>query len=395
MMDILQLSRRIMRYAAITGFVLIAMAVAWTLGPGASWVLRHVDGVHVGGRDGLNGKDLADALNAVRGRALAIATGLAALLAVYYTARNADTARRTLQQSEKVAQRTAELAEQGQVTDRYTKAIEQLGSRYLEIRIGGIYALERIAIDSARDHPTVMEVLAAFVREHATADSPAAALHAAAETPLGAALPRPPDADIQAAVTVIGRRFTARDIREINLAGVQLTYADLAFLNLRNARLIGANLSAAKINQADLTNTKLADSNLTDAELTRAHLSCARLDNADMSGANMTGAFLNKAFLPQAKLLQANLVIAEFIDANLDGANLSRATLTRTCLRKANLTGADLTGADLTGADLTGADLTGANLADANLTDANLDGAIQTSDTKWPAGYSPPGPNIL
>ena len=52
-----------------------------------------------------------------------------------------------------------ELTEQGQVTDRYTKAIEQLGSDKLDVRIGGIYALERVARDSARDHPTVMEVL--------------------------------------------------------------------------------------------------------------------------------------------------------------------------------------------------------------------------------------------
>ena len=52
------------------------------------------------------------------------------------------------------------------MTDRYTKAIEQLGSDKLDVRIGGIYALERIARDSARDHPTVMEVLTAFIREH-------------------------------------------------------------------------------------------------------------------------------------------------------------------------------------------------------------------------------------
>jgi hypothetical protein len=51
------------------------------------------------------------------------------------------------------------------VTDRYTKAIEQHGSDKLDVRIGSIYALERIARDSARDHPTVMEVLTAFIRE--------------------------------------------------------------------------------------------------------------------------------------------------------------------------------------------------------------------------------------
>jgi len=52
------------------------------------------------------------------------------------------------------------------VTDRFIKAIEQLGSKELDARIGGIYALERVARDSEKDHRTVMEVLTAFIREH-------------------------------------------------------------------------------------------------------------------------------------------------------------------------------------------------------------------------------------
>lgn len=63
--------------------------------------------------------------------------------------------------------RTYRLTQQGQITDRYTKAIEQLGAEKLEVRLGGIYALERIAVDSKRDHPTIVEVLSAFVRERA------------------------------------------------------------------------------------------------------------------------------------------------------------------------------------------------------------------------------------
>lgn len=60
------------------------------------------------------------------------------------------------------------------VTDRYTKSIEQLGSDKLDVRIGGVYALERIARDSSRDHPTVMEVLSAFIREQALSRAMAA-----------------------------------------------------------------------------------------------------------------------------------------------------------------------------------------------------------------------------
>jgi hypothetical protein len=61
---------------------------------------------------------------------------------------------------------TLRTTQEGQITDRFTKAIDQLGKDTLAIRLGGIYALERIARDSESDHWAVMEVLTAFVREH-------------------------------------------------------------------------------------------------------------------------------------------------------------------------------------------------------------------------------------
>src|SRR5512144_2911676 len=64
--------------------------------------------------------------------------------------------------------RTFRLTREGQLTERYTKAVEQLGHDKLDVRLGGIYALERLMVDSKRDHPTIVEVLAAFLREHAT-----------------------------------------------------------------------------------------------------------------------------------------------------------------------------------------------------------------------------------
>ncbi|MEV4364542.1 pentapeptide repeat-containing protein [Nonomuraea sp. NPDC049625] len=135
--------------------VALVMGVVWVLGPGARWVLEHVDGVAIGGRTGLSGKDLAAAVDAVRGRVLAVATGLAALAAVYYTARNADTARRTFQ-----------LGERGHVTDRYGKAVEQLGSAQAPVRLGGLYALEQLAQDNPDPdfRQTVVDVICAYLR---------------------------------------------------------------------------------------------------------------------------------------------------------------------------------------------------------------------------------------
>ncbi len=110
------------------------------------------------------------------------------------------------------------LSRDGQVTDRYAKAIEQLGSEKLEVRIGGICALERVARDSATDHPAVMEMLAAFIREHSHEQWPPPG-------PSGRARERSLSPDVQAAITVVGRRLTERDIEPIDLARAELTGA--------------------------------------------------------------------------------------------------------------------------------------------------------------------------
>jgi hypothetical protein len=64
---------------------------------------------------------------------------------------------------------TLDVTRREQVGDRYIRAVEQFGSDILEVRIGAIYALERVTVDSPKDLPTVMEVLAAFIRERSRA----------------------------------------------------------------------------------------------------------------------------------------------------------------------------------------------------------------------------------
>jgi hypothetical protein len=63
-----------------------------------------------------------------------------------------------------------EMTREGQITDRFTKAVAQLGERdeeKLAVRLGGIYALERIAMESEEDRMPVVDVLMAYVREYA------------------------------------------------------------------------------------------------------------------------------------------------------------------------------------------------------------------------------------
>ena len=54
-----------------------------------------------------------------------------------------------------------------QLSERFMRAIDQLGHPALDVRLGGIYSLERLAQESAEDHGPIIEILAAFVREHA------------------------------------------------------------------------------------------------------------------------------------------------------------------------------------------------------------------------------------
>jgi|SRR5580692_5596046 hypothetical protein len=60
---------------------------------------------------------------------------------------------------------TLEATREAQFADRYSRALGQLGADNLDVQIGGIYALEGLAPDSPRNHPIVMEVLTAFIRE--------------------------------------------------------------------------------------------------------------------------------------------------------------------------------------------------------------------------------------
>jgi uncharacterized protein YjbI with pentapeptide repeats len=335
--------------------VVLALAVTWLLFvPAADWLAHHDVGSATGALH-------ETALDNARDRLLTFGAGLFAAGALIFTARNFTVSRRTL-----------ELTEQGQVTDRYTKAIEQLGSDKLDVRIGGIYALERVARDSARDLPTVMEVLTAFIREHSHEPWPPP--DSSGREPERSTRP-----DVQAAATVVGRRDAERDIRHIDLTGADLTRANLTGALLRDTDLTRAILFAADLTAADLTGADLTGGNLTGAHLTGAHLTGAWL-----AGARLTDARLTSAYLARANLAGARLAAADLTNADLTRANLTRADLTNAHLTGAWLADTFLADADLTGADLTRADLSDARLAKARLARATLDAALWTERTTWP-----------
>ncbi len=232
------------------------------------------------------------------------------------------------------------------ISNQVSKGFEQLASDKTAMRLGGIYALEGVMNTSERPEQyrgPVLEMLCAFVREYT----------------IGKTVSEKPAIDIQAALTVIGRR-----------KGQELP--DLAKANIPGANLSGANLSSADLDSAYLSGANLSGANLLGANLSGANLTSAKLSRVDLTGADLTGANLGLADLNGAYLSGANLS-----DANLSSVNLRGADLTGANLRSANLRGANLSVAYLIRADLTGAK---------NLIQTQLNEACGNNETELPEG---------
>jgi uncharacterized protein YjbI with pentapeptide repeats len=173
------------------------------------------------------------------------------------------------------------------ISNQVSKGFEQLASDKITERLGGIYALEGVMKASDQYRLPVLEALCAFVRESTTRQKgPLTALLEALftapreGTTKGNAKEKPLD-DIQAALTVIGRRVSGAG--DVNLTGASIPGAGLREANLSRANLFNANLGGA--------------------DLSRANLGGANLGGADLSGANLGGAYLSGADLSDARNL--------------------------------------------------------------------------------------------
>ncbi len=252
----------------------------------------------------------------------------------------------------------AEVDREQQLTDLNVKAIEQLGSEKLQIRLGGIYALERIARESPKDHWPIMEVLTAFVRENAPLRDETPTLEASQKA---APTPEKPPTDIQAVLTVLGRRARTYGQGEEHP------------LDLRDTHLTGANLFRANLQGAIFKRANLKEAIFINASLQNADLSESNLHFAQLNGANFQGSYFNKANLKETNFYEGNLQLANFYGANLMHAKLIKANLQNACLIEANLKGTLLMEAH-------------------GLTPDRVAAAYWDETTKWPEDFSPPPP---
>jgi hypothetical protein len=242
----------------------------------------------------------------------------------------------------RVAERQADTAQRGLLNERYQKGAEMLGSDMLSVRLGGIYALQRLADEHPEQyHIQIMRLFCAFVRRP-TADKSDGDRETAKP---GSA--KEPDAegkqrireDVQAVMEAIGSRSEK---------GMALEKKETFTIDLRGASLRGANLESANFSGTLFGGVDLSDAvfganfgqaaNLSMAVFgPDANLSGAWLGSTDLRGASLAG-----TKMPKAKLMGANLSNARLMGADLSKTSLAAAKFFRAALEEANLSGATL-----------------------------------------------------
>ena len=252
---------------------------------------------------------------------------------------------------------TVRYQKEGHITDRINKAVEQLGSektikyhykgksgnpRYnkklnektgkmekdynnpvfveetvpnIEVRIGAILSLERIAQDSTRydngrDHVRVMEILCAYVRGNAPVNSTKPEEHETEQ--------RKPRIDIQTLFDVLKRRSDEQIAIE-----AQQKYR----LNFDGADLRGVNLASGKFAGAIFFRCNMQYGDLHNADLSGARLQGCSLNFVYWLGTNLTGARLDKSMITKPEYDPAYTLTGLTMARSLAGASFVGANV--------------------------------------------------------------------
>lgn len=252
--------------------------------------------------------------NAAELRDVMVAAAATAVLP--FLAWRAWTARRLVE----AEQRTAEATELGRSAEIMAQSFSGLGDDKVQIRVGSIYSLERQARERPKDQGPIVQTLAAFVRERCPTPAPpitAENVYRAIQT------------DVQAALSVLGRRLRANDP-----AGARLSFA--------GANLSGYDLADGDFTGASFKGAYLCAASFAGAKLRRGDFQLAVADQADFYAADAREALFSAAYCASARFAHADLRGAAFVDADLQGADFAHAQVERVDWRGATLDGASL-----------------------------------------------------
>jgi Pentapeptide repeats (8 copies) len=222
--------------------------------------------------------------------------GLALIVTIAITANQALKANRSATENLKLAGENLDLAERGQVSERFLGAVEQLGATNgsraaVDVRTGALFSLRSVGLESKPNADPVFRAVAAYVVNNYKVPK---LENDGCDAPFNRR-----SADVKVAL-----RFVLPDVARKWLKGRLLE-------GLRGTDLRGLAIDDLYLSRYDLTNVKLR----------RASLNGADFRNSNLFGANFVRACLNRADFQDAYLHKAHFDGASLKGANFKGAN--------------------------------------------------------------------------
>lgn len=232
--------------------------------------------------------------------------GVALIVTIAITAFQVNETRRTADKTQQAAAKSLRLAEQGQLAERFGRAVDQLGANIpgtslpaTDVRMGALFSLMRLGVDSRTYKQAPLVVVATYVTSNYRPPK--------APRPHGCKAVFRTRPDLVVALKFVLPRIAAGlDTRDL--------------LGFRGALLDGLALDGLSFNRYNLTGVKFRDASLVGASFRNTTLPYARFDRACLRGADFRGAALRGASFRDATLKDA-----KFTREELDRAPLSQA----------------------------------------------------------------------
>jgi hypothetical protein len=233
--------------------------------------------------------------------------GLALVVTLAITAFQANETRRTAEKTQENVDKNFRLAEQGQVSERFSRAVEQLGATDEEgkpatdVRTGALFSVMRIGIDSEVYTQPALLVVASYVRTHFAQPPTLAPNGCKARFEFTQNQP-----DVANALRFVLYRIAAKletkdllglrgaNLRGLALDGLNLEGFDLTGIKFGHASLVRANFRGAKLHRANFEHACLIDADLTGASVA----------GATFTGATFTGRGVELSPLSKAQKAQ-------------------------------------------------------------------------------------------
>lgn len=299
-------------------------------------------------------------------------------------------------------------AEESLINDRFCRAVQLLGDKNESVRIGGLFALERLAIDSPRDLLAILEILAAYIRGFAKRPSVQEEEiedeHEFMQEQMGynpREYEHKPTNDVLAALKILGRRYIQKDIdaHRPDLRETRLAYIDISNTKgFSNALFAKADLNHVFAIDATLENTVFDNTNIYKGVFTRTNmkgatlwgavLSNARLDAVDLSGAVLVSTRMKEAMVARCTINGAQASEADFTMARVYDCNVADSIFTRCRFYDSTLMNINFKSCNLEEADFRKATIHNVDFSTSRIQKIRFKGAQFTGENKFPDGFN-------